>query len=178
MVNRMFIVGYMGAGKTTSGRRLAKLMGLPFFDMDVELRAQSGMSIPELFNANGESGFREREHQVLQKLVEAHPEALISTGGGAPCHSDNMSYMLEQGAVVYFKMSPERLAERLAGRVDERPLISGVRPEDLPRFIRKHLEEREVHYSRAHVTVDAEHLDMDRLKSIRNLVEGRNWFSP
>ncbi len=175
---RVYIVGYMGAGKSTSGRRLATMMDLPFFDTDETLRQTTGCSVTELFEKEGEAAFRRREREVLHALTEAHPSALISTGGGTPCFEDNMDHMRQNGFVVYLKMSAERLVQRLEGRAEERPLIAGIAPADLPGFIQQHLAEREPDYARAHMTVDADHLDRDRMKSIRNLIEGRTWLSP
>lgn len=175
---RVYIVGYMGAGKSTSGRRLAALMDLPFFDTDEELRRDSGQTVTALFDAEGEAVFRQRERAMLESLTQAHDRVLISTGGGTPCFGDNMAYMRSHGTVVYLQMAVDRLVQRLEGRVDERPLIAGIPSAELPAFIARHLEERVPFYSQAHMTVDADHLDRDRMKSIRNLLEGRTWLNP
>lgn len=175
---RVFMVGYMGVGKSTSGARLAKLMGLPFFDTDAVLREQHGGSITQLFEEHGEPAFRIMEREVLHTLVRDHQQALISTGGGTPCHGDNMDFMRAQGTVIYLQMPAHELVRRLEGRADQRPLIAGVSAEALPAFVTRHLAERESVYSQAHITVDARHFDLDRMKSVRNLVEGRAWFSP
>ena len=165
------MVGYMGVGKSASGRRLARLMGVPFFDTDEALRSQHGGTIPQLFAQHGQGGFRQLERKVLMDMATAHPDALISTGGGAACHADNMDFMRANGVVVYLKMGADDLADRLQGKSDERPLLAGVSAEALPQFIAKHLAEREVHYRKANITVDAAHLDGERLNSVRNLIE-------
>ena len=103
---------------------------------------------------------------------------LISTGGGTPCHGDNMAFMKEHGTVVYLQMPAIDLVERLRGRADQRPLIAGIAEEDLPAFVTRHLAEREPTYSEAHITVDARHFDGDRMKSVRSLIEGRIGFNP
>ena len=175
---RVFMVGYMGVGKSTSGARLAKLMGLSFFDTDAVLRERHGCSITQLFEERGEPEFRRMEQEVLHALVREHQQVLISTGGGTPCHADNMEFMRAHGTVVYLQMSADELVQRLEGRADQRPLIAGVSPEAMPAFVTGHLAEREPIYSQAHITVDARHFDRDRMKSVRNLVEGRSWFSP
>ena len=175
---RVFMVGYMGVGKSTSGARLAKLMGLPFFDTDAVLRQRHGCSITRLFEEQGEPAFRSMERDVLHDLVRDHQQVLISTGGGTPCHADNMEFMRTQGTVVYLQMPADALVMRLEGRADQRPLIAGLSTEALPAFVARHLAEREPVYSQAHITVDARHFDRDRMKSVRNLVEGRAWFSP
>ena len=147
------MVGYMGVGKSSSGRRLARLMGVPFFDTDEALRSQHGGTIPQLFAQHGQGGFRQLERKVLMDMATAHPDALISTGGGAACHADNMDFMRANGVVVYLKMGADDLTDRLQGKSDERPLLAGV------------------HYRKANITVDAAHLDGERLNSVRNLIE-------
>ncbi|RPG81617.1 MAG: shikimate kinase [Crocinitomicaceae bacterium TMED114] len=175
---RVFMVGYMGVGKSTSGARLAKLMGLPFFDTDAVLSQRHGCSITHLFEEQGEPAFRTMERDVLHDLVQDHQQVLISTGGGTPCHADNMEFMRSQGTVVYLQMPADALVMRLEGKADQRPLIAGVSAEALPAFVAQHLAEREPFYSQSHITVDARHFDRDRMKSVRNLVERRAWFSP
>ena len=98
---RVFVVGYMGVGKSTSGSRLARLMDLPFLDTDAELCRRHDCSINALFDQLGEDGFRRLERDLLRESVAAHPRVLISTGGGTPCHGDNMAFMKEHGTVVY-----------------------------------------------------------------------------
>lgn len=175
---RVFMVGYMGVGKSTSGTRLAKLMGLPFFDTDAVLRDRHGCSITRLFEEQGEPAFRIMERDVLEELVRDHRQILVSTGGGTPCYADNMNFMRTQGTVVYLQMPADELAVRLEGRADQRPLIAGVSAAALPAFVAQHLAEREPYYSQAHITVDARHFDRDRMNSVRSLVEGRGGFRP
>ena len=176
--NRVFIVGYMGAGKSTSGARLARLMNLPFFDTDSVLRNVHNCSISELFERGGEGEFRKMESNTLRELVAKNSHALISTGGGTPCHESNMDFMLDHGTVVYLKMPAESLVNRLRGRADQRPLIAGIDEGNLPAFVEGHLAQREKQYARAHITVDAQHFDLDRMKSVRSLIERRSWFNP
>ena len=166
----VFIVGYMGAGKSTSGRRLAQLMGLDFLDTDTALRSTFGVSIPTMFDQMGEVEFRKAEQRVLMDLVEGHSGALISTGGGAACHPGSMDFMRANGTVVYFQMGAAQLAQRLQGKSDERPLLVGISEEALPGFIAGHLAQREPHYRKANITVDAAHLDDARLRSVRDLI--------
>lgn len=175
---RVFVVGYMGVGKSTSGSRLARFMDLPFLGTDAELRRRHDCSINALFDQLGEDGFRTLERDLLRELVAAHPRVLISTGGGMPCHGDNMAFMREHGTVVYLQMPAADLVERLRGRADQRPLIAGIPEDNLPAFVAKHLADREDLYGRAHITVDARHFDGDRMKSVRSLIEGRMGFNP
>lgn len=176
--HRVFVVGYMGVGKSTSGSRLAKLMNLPFFDTDSALRERHECSISALFDQHGEAAFRQMECDILRELVARNPTGLISTGGGTPCHGANMDFMRANGTVVYLKMPAESLVERLRGRADQRPLLAGVAADELSAFVADHLARRAVHYERAHITVDARHFDLDRMKSVHSLVEGQSRINP
>ena len=105
----IFLVGYMGCGKSTIGRTLAKQLGVRFLDMDTLLEQRCGKSVAEIFTETGETGFRQSEREVLAELTSER-EAIVATGGGAPCFFDNMETMNRAGLTVYFKMSPEKLA--------------------------------------------------------------------
>ena len=175
---RVFVVGYMGAGKSSSGLRLAKLMNLPFFDTDSALSERHERSISALFDQHGEAAFRQMECDILRELVARNPMGLISTGGGTPCHGANMDFMRDNGTVVYLKMPAESLVERLRGRAAQRPLLAGLAADEMLAFVTDHLARRSVYYERAHITVDARHFNLDRMKSVRSLIEGRTWFNP
>ena len=173
----IFIIGYMGAGKSTGGRRLAKVMGLPFLDLDAEVVAASGQSIPELFASLGEGGFRALERDRLRALAGGGAK-VISTGGGTPCYGDNLDFMLESGTVVHFDLSLEALVQRLGKNRKERPMLASVPMEQLPEAVARQLEERRPFYTRAHITVDVEMLDGQRLGSVQRMIEARQQFNP
>ena len=118
----IFLVGYMGCGKSTIGRTLAKQLGVRFLDMDTLLEQRCGKSVAEIFTETGETGFRQSEREVLAELTSER-EAIVATGGGAPCFFDNMETMNRAGLTVYFKMSPEKLAGRLEHGKAKRPLL-------------------------------------------------------
>ncbi|MCD8185495.1 MAG: shikimate kinase [Rikenellaceae bacterium] len=148
----IFLIGYMGCGKTTVGKPLAKALGLSFVDMDHYLTDTCRKTIPQLFEDLGEEGFRKLEHQTLEQLSR-QDNLLIATGGGAPCFFQNMETMNRRGITLYLQVSPEGLAARLRHGCEKRPLLRGKSPEELLTFIRHALSQREEFYRQAQVTV-------------------------
>ena len=167
----IFIVGYMGVGKSSGGRHLARLLNLPFADTDHALMEQTGKDVSVLFEEWGEARFRSEEARVLRELTGngAH-EMVIATGGGTPCYAGNMDFMLAQGTVLHFQVALEPLVIRLAAKRKERPLIADVPLEQLGDFVSRHMAERAPFYSRAHITVDADSLDGERLASVGRMI--------
>lgn len=155
----------MGSGKSTIGKKLATLLGWSFIDLDKKIEEQAGMSIPELFSQHGEGYFRNVETEVLKSL-RSQRNTVISTGGGAPCHGDNMNYMLETGLTLYLKLTPVQLKSRLSESTGERPLIKDINNEDLLSFIAEKLDSRETWYNRAEITIEGINLDMSLLYSL------------
>lgn len=168
MHNRIFLIGFMGSGKSTLGSRLARKMGYAFVDMDHLIAETAEMSIPEIFSEHGESIFRKWEHDILLELCEKE-KIIISTGGGAPCHGDMMDIMNARGTTLYLKLSPTALKDRLIKSKTERPLIAGKNEEELLAFIQSKLAEREAYYSRAQYTADGMNLSLDCLSKILNI---------
>jgi shikimate kinase len=146
--NKVYIIGFMGSGKSTTGMRLAGLLGWPFIDLDRSIEEHTGLSIPEIFSRYGETWFREVESETLKSLTSL-PNGVISTGGGTPCYGENMDYMLETGLTIYLKLTPGQLKSRLSGTNGERPLIKDLGDEDLLSFIKEKLAIREKWYNRA-----------------------------
>jgi shikimate kinase len=142
------LVGLMGAGKSTVGRRLAKRLGLPFMDADAEIEATAGLSIAELFGAFGEVHFRERERRVIARLVESGP-AVIATGGGAFIDPVTRALILSRCTAIWLDGDVDMLAER-ASRRGRRPLIEGKDPRAVLRGL---AETRNPIYAEAHFAV-------------------------
>jgi shikimate kinase len=146
--NKLYIIGFMGSGKTTTGARLACLAGWTFVDLDKRIEDFTGMTVPELFTARGEAFFRDMEAQLLRELKD-EKHVVVSTGGGAPCHSGNMEYMIETGLTLYLELTPGQLKSRIAGTGNERPLIKDLEADELLEFIREKLSKREKWYKMA-----------------------------
>lgn len=150
----IFLVGFMGCGKTTMGRKLATTLGYEFLDLDHSLEAYAGMPIPEYFTKHGEDAFRKLESSILKET--AYPEnAIVSTGGGLPCFFDNMDWMNAHGQSVYMKLTPKALASRLEHAKTPRPVLQGKKGDELVAFIESKLAERESFYSQASVIAES-----------------------
>lgn len=155
---RIILIGYMGAGKTTVGRQLAKALNVPFYDLDWYVEERYHRRIPQIFAEEGEEGFRELERRMLHEVAEFE-NIILSCGGGTPCFFDNMEYMNSLAETVYLKASPEVLAKHLRMGRTERPLIKGKSPEELEAYISESLESREPYYTKAKHTLDVSLMD-------------------
>lgn len=162
MAKPVFLVGYMGSGKSTVGKKLATKLKCSFIDMDQTIEDMTGKSIESIFNTDGEDAFRQLEHSVLISLL-TRKDSVISTGGGTPCFFDNMVMMNKLGLTIYLKMHPDSLAKRILESGTKRPLLQRITPDQLPAYINRHLKERETFYSKAHLTIKGENLKIDEL---------------
>jgi len=160
---RIYIIGYMGAGKSTVGNRLANRLGIPFIDLDDAFESKFRYSIPRFFDHFGEEKFRELEHQCLKELTLDHEEAVISTGGGTACFYDNLNLMNKNGITVYLKMHPKSLAYRLNHARRLRPVIRDIPNDDMLGFIEDQLNEREKFYDQATLSIKGESLDLEEV---------------
>ena len=157
-MTRIFLTGYMGAGKTTLGRALATEIGVPFIDLDHYIEKRYCKTIAQLFAERGEEGFREIERRMLHEVGEFE-DVIISTGGGTPCFFDNIEYMNAQGTTVYLDVPVERLFIRLSIARNKRPLIKEKNDEELLAFITEQLAKRAPHYSKAQYSFKADRLE-------------------
>jgi len=165
MNTRIFLIGFMGSGKSTLGVKLARLLDYKFIDMDQLIEETAEMSIPEIFNEHGEEVFRKWEYDILLELCR-RDKLMISTGGGAPCHSQMMDLMNANGTTIYLKLAPEALQDRLIRSRTERPLIKGKSDAELLEFITGLLEEREKFYGQATHIVDGISLRSEELANL------------
>lgn len=151
----IFLIGYMGSGKSTLGKTLAGRLRASFADMDRAIEAQAGMSVAEIFAERGEAFFRQMEREFLAAQGQSEGLHIVATGGGAACQPGNMELMNRVGRSVYLKMSPAQLVGRLsaAGR-EKRPLIRGMNDAQLLDFIATNLAAREPFYEQAQLVID------------------------
>ncbi|NLX67017.1 MAG: shikimate kinase [Bacteroidales bacterium] len=149
-MRRIFIIGYMGSGKTTIGKRLAKVLSLSFIDLDLYIENKYRKTVPALFEEKGEEEFRKIESRSLREVAEFE-DVVISTGGGTPCFFDNMDIMNRSGLTIYLEAHPEDLADHLMASKNVRPLIVGKSREELVPYITDHLACREIHYRKAEI---------------------------
>lgn len=171
-MKRIFLIGYMGAGKTTAGKELAKVLELEFIDLDHFIQARYQKTVSQLFQDVGESEFRKIESTVLKEVGEFE-DVVISTGGGTPCFFDNMEYMNRRGTTVYLNATAEALASRLNTCKEKRPLIKDKNEEELLHFVVESLEKRNPYYSQAQIIYETEELVTreDVNKYVQQLIE-------
>ena len=146
----IYLVGMPGSGKSTAGPLLAKTLGWRFEDLDRQIEAEAGMSIPRFFEEKGEEAFRATETRLLHQTA-AERRLVVATGGGAVLR--NIDWMLEHGRVVWLDPSIAELVARLADAYQERPLLSTTNSLDLPRAVEALYRERRPFYARSHVRV-------------------------
>ncbi len=164
---RIYLLGYMGSGKSTLGKSLAKNLNFGFIDLDTYLEKGYDKTISEIFATEGEARFREIEKEYLIK-TSALENTVISTGGGTPCFNDNITWMNNNGITVYLQMTVEGLSNRLKNAKEERPLIKGLNATELNEFIRKNLEIREPFYKQANYIISGENV---QAKKVINLLK-------
>ena len=163
-MKRIVLIGYMGSGKTTVGKALAKEIGLPFYDLDWYIESRMRKKVSQIFAERGEEGFRVIERNMLHEVAEFE-DVVISCGGGTPCFFDNMDYLNQQAQVVFLRCEPEVLKEHLLMGKGDRPLLKRKWAEELIGFIRQQLEYREPYYLKAKYTLDVSLMDnYDKIK--------------
>jgi shikimate kinase len=170
----VILVGFMGAGKSTVGRLLARRLGRCFVETDAMITAREGRSIPEIFADHGEAYFRQLEAEALEALTEKR-DHVVATGGGFPCAPGAMDRLLQMGTVVWLAADFEAVYAR-ANRVGERPMLAGRSPEDAAELYRR----RQEFYRRAHLALDTTHMSADAVvgRIIRHLRERERTARP
>ncbi|MDX5419339.1 MAG: shikimate kinase [Hymenobacteraceae bacterium] len=164
---RIFLIGMMGAGKTTLGRQLAGRLGYTFVDLDDYIVQREGSSIAQLFEQVGQEGFRQKERQALEAVVQQYDQAVIATGGGAPCFFDNMAFINLHGTSIFLDAPADELAQRLLlTDLSERPLLAQKNETELKDFIVKTLAARRVYYEQASHTLTGKRYNIDQLESL------------
>lgn len=150
----IFLIGYMGSGKTTLGRKLARRLQWSFMDLDHQIVAAIGRSIPEYFAEHGEEAFRVVERDTLRAIDLTAP-VVIATGGGTPCFHENMDWMNRQGVTIYLRMNSRALWRRLSrSDISSRPVLAGLAGQALLDFIEEKLAGRIPFYEKAHLIMN------------------------
>ncbi|MEJ5994647.1 shikimate kinase [Pedobacter sp. Du54] len=158
---KIFLIGFMGCGKSTKAKQLASRLNCSVIDLDAVIVAEQGKTIAEYFAENGEEAFRKLESETLKRYE--YPETcVVATGGGLPCFFDNMEWMNANGKTIYLQMTPPQLVSRLNNR-EKRPLLKGMDDEQLLVFIETKLAERNAFYMQAQLVVDAFNLEVEEL---------------
>ncbi|MCD0486643.1 shikimate kinase [Pedobacter sp. MC2016-14] len=160
---KIFLIGFMGCGKTTMGKKLAKTLEYPVIDLDHEIEKVTGMPVSAYFAKEGEPAFRALESKLLKEFN--YPDhCVVATGGGTPCFYDNMEWMTANGTSVYIQMPALALAKRLENGKEKRPLLRDLDEAGIVDFITQKLLERDPFYTKAKVIVNGLNLSPELLK--------------
>ncbi|MCC5936023.1 MAG: shikimate kinase [Lunatimonas sp.] len=163
---KLVLVGMPGSGKSTLGRRVARLLQCSFFDLDHEIESKEGRKIPEIFSTGGEDYFREVETKVLSELLGRTDSFVLSTGGGAPCFNDNMSLINDQAVSIYLEVPMSALLARLVGgQVSKRPLFAGLTVEQINQKLQQMHALRSPFYEEAKIKLSGQDISAEQLVS-------------
>lgn len=167
----IYLLGFMGCGKSTVGNQLAENLNIPFLDFDDYIEAGAKMSISEIFKIYGEPYFRSLETDNLLKLSSVRP-ILVSLGGGTPCSENNIGIIRQNALSIYLSVEPEELVNRLFKERMHRPLISAYGSKKaLKDFIISKLNEREKYYKQADILIDANKPVSEIIKAISEIIK-------
>ncbi len=159
---RIYLTGYMYSGKTTVGHKLATRLGYQWIDLDQMLETTFHTTVPIFFKRYGEEAFRKIEQKLLHSTAE-RDSIVISTGGGTPCHFDNIEWMNLHGTSVYFDVTIETLLRRASQSKKPRPILAGMTEEERSLYIRQQLSQRLPYYQKANIIFPADQPDLDQL---------------
>ncbi len=160
---KIFLIGFMGSGKTHWGRIWADHHGMAFTDLDALIEQAQHQTISAIFEEKGEAHFRELEAAALRSLTDT--AGIIACGGGAACFHNNMPWMNEHGICVYLSASPQQLLDQVMGEREQRPLIKKLNKAELLFFIEQKLKEREPFYKQAEISLPIESLAIQSLEA-------------
>lgn len=167
---RIYLVGFMGSGKSFIGKKLAETLGFDFLDMDGYIESVEKQTIAAIFEHKGEPYFRNLESEMLQQTVQFQ-NTIIATGGGMPCFFDNMDFMNANGCTIFLNSSIDVLFHRLKSETDKRPLLKGLSDEALRVFISQKLENRLKYYEKASLIINIPNFEVDIIKIIKSKIE-------
>ena len=162
---KVFLIGFMGSGKTYWGKIWAQQKGLDFYDLDEIVEAKEGKSIAAIFEKEGEDYFRKTETEALHTLSEKDG-CIIACGGGTACFNDNIQWMNKQGTSVYLSATPTDILNRVIEEKDKRPLLNKLNEAELLFFIEQKLKEREPFYNQAKIILPVTALNENSLSTI------------
>lgn len=160
---RIYLIGFMGSGKSHWGKLLSSRLTLPFFDLDKQITDEEGKSIVEIFEQKGEEYFRMAEKEALYILSESHESFVMACGGGTPCYFNNIDYMNNNGITVWLNTRLDVLFNRLLDEKDARPLLRNLTDAQLKQFILKKFSERRIYYEQANLVVEESEASVDSL---------------
>jgi shikimate kinase len=161
----IYLIGFMGSGKSSAGKRIAALLRWKFADIDRLVEDKERMTVPEIFTVRGEEYFRLAESGALREVSDS-TRMVIACGGGTPCSAENMTVMKSTGVIVYLRLPEEALVSRLKRSRNERPLLKGADPEELGRRVSELLRTRSPWYEQADLIIDAGNTDEEEMTAL------------
>jgi shikimate kinase len=153
---RIFLIGFMGSGKSYWGSHLAAQLKFPFYDLDDVIATKENHPVAEIFTQSGEEYFRVKERETLEELIDNNSSMVLSCGGGTPCFFNNIEKMKKYGIVVWLNTHIDILLHRLIKEKESRPLMKNIPDEEMRTFIIRKLNERKIYYEQADVILDNE----------------------
>ena len=160
---KIFLIGFMGTGKTYWGQLLSQKLQIPFFDLDEQIVASEEKDINEIFASDGEEYFRLLEKDTLHIITESYDSFVMATGGGTPCYFNNVEYMNQSGTTVWISTPIEVLFERLVKEKQNRPLLRDLNENQVKGFIIKKFSDRKIYYEQATVIIDEDNKVLDKI---------------
>lgn len=167
MSPKIFLIGFMGSGKSTFGKKLAKALQFPFIDLDKEIEKKSKCSVNDIFKYLGEDTFRKMESDTLKSFEEI-PSFVMATGGGTPCYFDNIEYIHSQGISIYIELDSKSIYNRLSNAKNIRPTIKGKKEDELMQFIEETFSKRKHVYEQASHKVNGLNVEVKSVIEILN----------
>ncbi len=169
---KIYLIGFMASGKTTTGEELARELGYYFIDLDHFIEKKHSQTIKQIFELKGEDHFRLIENDALREVAAFDGDYVISSGGGTSCFYNSVDFMNKTGLTIYLKMDVADLVSRLINSKNDRPLLWGKTKEELTDYIIKVLDERRKYYEKAKITVEAHNLDISAFaKTIQSAIK-------
>tara|TARA_B100000965_G_C19531950_1_gene731544 strand:- start:688 stop:1218 length:531 start_codon:yes stop_codon:yes gene_type:complete len=164
----LYLIGFMGVGKTTIGKKIAKHYNVNFFDTDKGIEELANNNTLNIFHENGEAYYRILESKILKIIPK---KSIVACGGGLPAFNKNMDFIKATGSSIYLKASKESIFNRLSGNLKTRPLVKGKTPQELKNFIKTNLKKREIYYRLADYTINTSGLsEQEVLAKINRLI--------
>lgn len=160
---KIFLLGFMGSGKTHWGRLLSQKLSIPFFDLDEQVVNSAGLSINEIFEKQGEEHFRLLEKDTLHIITESRDSMIMACGGGTPCYFNNIEYMNRSGTTIWLDTPVNVLFERLLKERQHRPLLKDLSDDQIKSFIIKKFSDRKIYYEQAAIIINEEPVQLDKL---------------
>ncbi len=162
---KIFLIGFMGSGKTYWGKLWAAESGFQFYDLDEIIEQEEKKSVAEIFEQNGEDYFRQKETGVLKSFLQKQ-NCIIACGGGTPCFNNNMQWMNGNGTTVYLMATADEILRRVINEQEKRPLIMNLSPDELLEFIVPKLKERDFFYSKATIILPVKYITATTINEV------------